>query len=140
MKPFATATAILLAAVAIVHALRLTFGWSVRVGDTDIPTWASIVGGLLAAVLAIGLWRERPTQRAVAGGTDDITANALRHLLNMNEHLAMSAKVLNAAFPPGVASDGVGRDNLRKLAEEHARNVSFAGGHSDTITFERKPT
>ena len=105
MKPFAAVTAIALAAIAIVHVLRLTLGWSVRVGDTDIPTWASIVGGLLAAVLAIGLWQEKPTQRAAAGGTDDITANALRHLIKMNERLAISAKVLNAAFPPGVDRD-----------------------------------
>jgi len=50
----------------------------------------------------------------------------------------MSATVLNAAFPSGVDRDGVGRDNLRKLAEGHGLKLSFAGGRSDAITFERK--
>jgi hypothetical protein len=37
MKPFTTATLVILALVAIVHALRLLLGWSVTVDDADIP-------------------------------------------------------------------------------------------------------
>ena len=58
MKPFTTTTLGLLALVAIVHALRLLMGWSITVDGTDIPTWASVVGFVIAAGLAVGLWRE----------------------------------------------------------------------------------
>ena len=37
MKPFATATVIILALVAIVHVVRLLVGWSVSVNGIDIP-------------------------------------------------------------------------------------------------------
>ena len=58
MKPFTTTTLGLLTLVAIVHALRLLMGWSITVDGTDIPTWASVVGFVIAAGLAVGLWRE----------------------------------------------------------------------------------
>lgn len=58
MKPFTTATLVILALVAIVHALRLLFGWSITVDGTDIPMWVSVVGLVIAAGLAVGLWRE----------------------------------------------------------------------------------
>ena len=58
MKPFTTTTLGLLALVAIVHALRLLMGWSITVNGTDISTWASVVGFVIAAGLAVGLWCE----------------------------------------------------------------------------------
>jgi hypothetical protein len=58
MKPFTTATLVILALVAIVHALRLLLGWSVTVDGADSPMWASVVGFVIAAGLAVGLWRE----------------------------------------------------------------------------------
>ena len=58
MKPFTTATLVILALVAIVHALRPLLSWSVTVDGTDIPMWASVVGFVIAAGLAVGLWRE----------------------------------------------------------------------------------
>jgi hypothetical protein len=58
MKPFTTATIAILAIVAIVHLLRLLLGWSVTVNGTDMPMWASIVGFVISAGLAVGLWRE----------------------------------------------------------------------------------
>jgi hypothetical protein len=58
MKPFTTATLIILALVAIVHALRVLLGWSVTVNGSDIPMWVSVVAFLVAAGLAVGLWRE----------------------------------------------------------------------------------
>lgn len=138
MKPFTSATAFLLVVVAILHAVRLAHGWSVHVGGADIPAWASIAGVVLAGGLAIGLWREAQGQQAPVAAADGITEPALNHLLNMNVRIAMSAKVLNAAFPPGVSSDGEGRDRLRKFADDRGVKVGFAGGHSDTVSFERK--
>jgi hypothetical protein len=58
MKPFTAATLVILALVAIVHALRVLMGWSVTVNGSDIPMWASVVAFFVFAGLAIGLWRE----------------------------------------------------------------------------------
>jgi hypothetical protein len=58
MKPFATITVILLGLVALLHLLRLWFGWTVTVDSTTIPMWASVVGLVIAAGLGVGLWRE----------------------------------------------------------------------------------
>jgi hypothetical protein len=54
------------------------------------------------------------------------------------ERATISAKVLNAEFPPGVDRDGVGRDYPRKHAEDHGLKTQLRGGRSDTIAFERK--
>ena len=59
MKPFATATVIILALVAIVHVVRLLVGWSVSVNGIDIPMWASVIAVVVAGGLAAGLWKER---------------------------------------------------------------------------------
>lgn len=58
MKPFTTTTLIVLALVAIVHVLRLGLGWTVTIDGAEIPMWASAVGLVIAAGLAVGLWRE----------------------------------------------------------------------------------
>ena len=58
MKPFAIATLVILALVAIVHALRVLMGWSVTVNGSDIPMWMSVVACLVCVGLAVGLWRE----------------------------------------------------------------------------------
>jgi hypothetical protein len=58
MKPFTTATLIILALVAIVHALRVLMRWSVIVNGSNIPMWVSVVALVISAGLAIGLWRE----------------------------------------------------------------------------------
>jgi hypothetical protein len=49
---------VILALVAIVHVLRLLFGWSVTINGTDIPMWVSVVAFVMTAGLAVGLWRE----------------------------------------------------------------------------------
>jgi hypothetical protein len=58
MKPFTIATLVILALVAIVHALRVLMGWSVTVNGSDIPMWMSVVAWLVSVALAVGLWRE----------------------------------------------------------------------------------
>ena len=58
MKPFTAATLVILALVAMVHVLRLLFGWSVTINGTDIPMWVSVVAFVITAGLAVGLWRE----------------------------------------------------------------------------------
>jgi hypothetical protein len=52
-KPFTTVTVVVLAVVAIAHALRLIFGLIAALGG-EVSTVALVV----AAALAIGTWRE----------------------------------------------------------------------------------
>ena len=58
MKPFTTATLIILALVAIVHAVRVLMGLSVTVNGSDVPMGASVIALLVFAGLAVGLWQE----------------------------------------------------------------------------------
>lgn len=58
MKPFTTLAAAVFAMVAIAHLARLILGWEVMVAGTVIPMWASILGLVIAAVLAAMLWLE----------------------------------------------------------------------------------
>jgi len=58
MKPFSVVAAVILGLVALVQLLRLIFGWSVVVNGFAIPLWASAVACLVAAGLAVMVWRE----------------------------------------------------------------------------------
>jgi len=58
MKPATVTAAILLTVVALLQLLRAALGVRVLVGETAIPIWASVVAFVVAAVLAIMLWRE----------------------------------------------------------------------------------
>ncbi|MCI0400085.1 MAG: hypothetical protein L0Z68_02120 [Gammaproteobacteria bacterium] len=57
-KPFTTVAAILLALIAVLHVVRLVFGWEVTVNTIGIPNWASVVGVIVAGGLAWMLWVE----------------------------------------------------------------------------------
>jgi hypothetical protein len=57
-KPFTSLAAIIFAVIALVHLLRLIYGWAVTIVGADVPTWASYVGLVVAGVLAAGLWWE----------------------------------------------------------------------------------
>ncbi len=58
MKPFSVIAAVILGLVALVQLLRLIFGWSVVVNGFAIPLWASAIACLVAAGLAVMVWRE----------------------------------------------------------------------------------
>jgi len=65
MKPFTTIATVVFALVAVLHLARIALGWNVVVGEsvvavggTAIPMWASYVGLVVAAGLAVMLWRE----------------------------------------------------------------------------------
>lgn len=60
MRFFTTVTVVLLVVIALAHALRLWFGWDATVDGFTIPMWVSAVAFVVAAGLAMGLWRERP--------------------------------------------------------------------------------
>ena len=57
-KPFTTIAAVIFALIALVHAYRLVRGFEVVVDGTALPQWVSVVGVLLAALMALMLWRE----------------------------------------------------------------------------------
>jgi len=47
-----TVTATLFLVVAIIHLLRIIFGWSVEIGGLSIPFWLSWLAVLVASALA----------------------------------------------------------------------------------------
>ena len=58
MKPFSAIAAVVFALVALAQLLRLVLGWSVVVNGINIPLWASSIACLVAAGLAVMVWRE----------------------------------------------------------------------------------
>lgn len=58
MKPFTTVAAILLALIAVLQLVRFLLDWEVTVNGAVIPVWASGIAFLIAAILAVLLWRD----------------------------------------------------------------------------------
>jgi hypothetical protein len=58
MKPFSAIAALVFLLVALAQLLRLVLGWPVFVNGINIPLWASAIACLVAAGLAIMVWRE----------------------------------------------------------------------------------
>ena len=58
MKPFTTIAVIVFSLIALIHLLRLFFGWEVIVNGMILPIWISVPGFLIASGLALMLWRE----------------------------------------------------------------------------------
>jgi hypothetical protein len=58
MKPFTTIAVVVFSLVALLQLLRVISGWEVIVNGIAIPTWASVIAFLVAAALAVMLWRE----------------------------------------------------------------------------------
>jgi len=57
-KPFTLLAALIFAVVALVHLLRLFFGWVVTIVGADVPMWGSVVALMISSILAAGLWWE----------------------------------------------------------------------------------
>ena len=58
MKPFTTLAVIVFTLVALAHLYRLIRGLDIVVQGHVVPQWVSIVGLVLAAILALMVWRE----------------------------------------------------------------------------------
>lgn len=58
MKPFTNLAIAIFILIAVVHLLRLIYGWEATVNSVVIPMWVSVMGLLIAGVLAYFLWRE----------------------------------------------------------------------------------
>ena len=49
---FLLLTSSIFALIALVHSLRLFYGWNVTIGDWAVPVWVSALGFLIAGYLA----------------------------------------------------------------------------------------
>jgi hypothetical protein len=58
MKPFTTIAIVIFSFIAIVHLIRMFFGWEVIINDIHIPLWASGIAVIIFVELAYMLWRE----------------------------------------------------------------------------------
>ena len=59
MKPFTLIAIVVFSLVALLQLLRFIFNWEVTVNGITIPVWASGIAFVIAATLALMLWRER---------------------------------------------------------------------------------
>jgi hypothetical protein len=50
---FILVTSSIFALLALLHALRLIYGWNVTIGEWTVPVWISAVGFLIAGCLAL---------------------------------------------------------------------------------------
>jgi len=57
-KPFTMLAVVVFALVALVHLLRLAFGWEATINGAAVPMWASILALVVSGGLAVMLWRE----------------------------------------------------------------------------------
>ncbi|HEY7743867.1 MAG TPA: hypothetical protein VIA19_12545 [Burkholderiales bacterium] len=57
-RPFTSLAAIIFAAIALIHLLRLIYGWAVSIVGASVPMWTSVLALVVFGVLAAGLWWE----------------------------------------------------------------------------------
>ncbi|MBI2508517.1 MAG: hypothetical protein HYV99_00455 [Betaproteobacteria bacterium] len=57
-KPFTMVAILVFALVALLHLLRLIYGWEATINGAAIPMWASVLALVIAGGLAAGLWWE----------------------------------------------------------------------------------
>jgi hypothetical protein len=57
-RPFTLLAALIFAVIALIHLLRLIFGWVVTIVGADVPMWGSVVALVISGILAAGLWWE----------------------------------------------------------------------------------
>ncbi len=50
---FVLVTSSIFALIALLHALRLIYGWNVTIGEWTVPVWVSAAGFLIAGYLAL---------------------------------------------------------------------------------------
>ena len=58
MKPFTFLAVLVFALVALVQLARFVLAWPVSVNGVQIPVWLSALAAVIAALLALMVWRE----------------------------------------------------------------------------------
>ncbi len=51
-KTYYKVTSLIFLLIAVLHAMRLLYGWEATIGDINVPLWASWVAVLLAGYLS----------------------------------------------------------------------------------------
>ncbi len=57
-KPFTITAVVLFSLIALLQLLRFVLGWEVVVNGVAVPVWASGIAFVIAAGLAVTVWRE----------------------------------------------------------------------------------
>ena len=57
-KPFTLIAVVLFSLIAVMQLLRFILGWAVTINGVGIPVWASGIAFVVAAGLAVMVWRE----------------------------------------------------------------------------------
>ncbi len=57
-KPFTITAVALFSLMALLQLLRFTLGWDVTVNGVTVPVWVSGIAFVIAAGLAVMVWRE----------------------------------------------------------------------------------
>ena len=57
-KPFTYIAIVVFTLVALLHLLRLVFGWEATIAGLAVPIWLSLLGTVIAGGLAVLVWRE----------------------------------------------------------------------------------
>ena len=60
-KPFTFIAVALFSLIALLQLLRFTLGWEVTVNGVTVPVWVSGIAFVIAAGLAVMVWRETRT-------------------------------------------------------------------------------
>jgi membrane protein implicated in regulation of membrane protease activity len=58
MKPFTTIAVVIFALIAVMQLLRFILGWEITANGVTVPVWLSGIVFVIAAGLAVMLWRE----------------------------------------------------------------------------------
>lgn len=58
MRPVPTAAAVLFGLIAVMQSLRVIMRWEITLNGARVPIWLSEIAFVLAAVLAVLLWRD----------------------------------------------------------------------------------
>ena len=57
-RPFTIIAVALFSLIALLQLLRFSLGWEITVNGVTVPVWASGIAFVIAAGLAVMLWRE----------------------------------------------------------------------------------
>ena len=57
-KPFSMVAVALFSLIAVLQLLRFILGWEVTVNGVSVPVWVSGIACVIAAGLAVMVWRE----------------------------------------------------------------------------------
>jgi hypothetical protein len=57
-RPFTIIAVVLFSLIALLQLLRFSLGWEITVNGVSVPVWASGVAFVIAAGLAVMVWRE----------------------------------------------------------------------------------